>query len=79
MRRLVRQGTVLAVAGVAVGLLGALGLTRVLGSLLYGVGPADPATFAVAAAVMFAAVFLASFIPARRASRIDTLQALRHD
>jgi ABC-type antimicrobial peptide transport system permease subunit len=59
--------------------LGALGLTRLLASLLYGVGPADPVTFVVTAAVMFAAVLMASLIPAQRASRIDTLQALRHD
>jgi putative ABC transport system permease protein len=79
VRLLVRQGAVFAVAGIAVGLLAALGFARVLASLLYGVGPADPVTFMAVAAVMLVTVLLASFIPARRASRIDTLQALRHD
>jgi putative ABC transport system permease protein len=79
VRLLLRQGAVFALAGIVVGLLGALGLTRVLASLLYGVGDADPVTFVAAAAVMLAAVLVASFIPARRASRMDTLQALRHE
>ncbi len=74
-----RQGARLALAGLTLGLLGALAATRLLDSLLYGVTAADPATFAAVAAFVFAAAMLATFVPARRATRVAPLEALRHE
>ncbi len=78
-RLLVKQGAAFACVGVALGLVAALALTRLLASFLYGVGAADPTTFAVAGAALFAAAITASWIPAYRASRADALVALRHE
>jgi len=64
-------------AGVAVGLLAALALTRALDSLLFGVGTLDAPTFVVTSGVMLAVALLASYIPARRASSVDLMQLLR--
>jgi putative ABC transport system permease protein len=76
---LVREGAVSAVAGVAIGLTVASGSTRVVSSWLYGVGGADPMTFAAVAVAMIAVALAASWIPAYRASRTDAIEALRHD
>ena len=64
-------------AGVLVGLFGAFAVTRLLGSLLYEVSTTDPLTFVAAPLVLVAVSLLATWIPARRASRIDPLSALR--
>ncbi|HSM60535.1 MAG TPA: ABC transporter permease, partial [Longimicrobiales bacterium] len=77
LREVVGQGATLASAGIAVGLLGAWGVSRVLSSLLYGVTATDPLTFAGTAALLVLVALLASWIPARRASRIDPVEALR--
>ncbi len=78
LRLVVGQGFRLAVAGVAVGIAGAFGLTRLMTSLLFRVSATDPATF-VGVAVLFVLVaLLASYIPARRATRIDPMAALRN-
>jgi len=70
---------VLSGAGIVLGIGGAAGLTRYLESMLFGLRPLDPATFA-AVAVGFAAVaMLASYVPARRAASVDPLVALRHE
>ena len=69
----------LTLAGLAVGLCGALALTRVMGSLLFEVKPADPLTLAAAAALLGAIALLACLLPARRATRVDPLIALRAD
>ncbi|MGD0301960.1 MAG: ABC transporter permease [Bryobacteraceae bacterium] len=79
LRLVVGQGTVLAVSGVAVGLAGALALTRVMRSLLFGVSATDPAIFAGAAAFLAAVALLASYIPARRAMAVDPTVSLRYD
>ena len=80
VRRLVlRQGVKLAVAGVALGLIAALALGRVLWSLLYEVRPADPVTFVSVSAVAIAVAILACYIPARRATNVDPANALRSE
>jgi predicted permease len=73
------QGMKLTVVGVVIGLLGALGLTRVMASLLFGVAATDALTFGVVAAVLIAAAFLATVIPAQRATRVDPMTVLRED
>jgi ABC-type antimicrobial peptide transport system permease subunit len=72
-----RQGAVFAVAGVTVGLAVAAGLTRFLGSLLFGVTPVDGPTYAAVSIILVAVVFLASYLPARRAAQVDPVMALR--
>ena len=72
VRMFVRQGATFAVAGILVGLVAALALTRFLSSLLYDVGAADPLSFAATAAVLLAAGVGASWIPARRAASVPT-------
>jgi predicted permease len=75
----VRQGMVLAGVGVVAGLAAAFGLTQLLRTLLYGVKPYDPVTFIGVAVALIVVAFLASYIPARRAMRIDPVIALRYE
>jgi putative ABC transport system permease protein len=75
----VRRGLALALAGVALGTVGAYAVTRVLRSLLYGVSERDPGTFAAVAVVLATVALLASWIPARRAAHVDPLAAMRAD
>ncbi len=80
VRRMVLAQSLRRVAlGVVVGLAGAIGLTRLMANLLYGVGPGDPVTFAAAVVVLAAVALCASAIPAWRASRIDPIGALREE
>ena len=72
-----RQGIAAAAVGVVVGLGAAWGLTRLLSSLLFGVSAADPLSFGVAALLLFAATFVASYVPARKVTRIDPIEVLR--
>jgi len=68
----------MAVAGVTLGLGGSLWLARFLRAMLYGLKPSDPLTLAGAAALLLLIALLAAFGPARRASRVDPVRALRH-
>jgi ABC-type antimicrobial peptide transport system permease subunit len=74
-----RQGLVLAAVGVALGLAGALAVTRVLRALLFGVSPTDPLTFAAVTAVLVVCAVAASYVPARRATSVDPATALRNE
>jgi putative ABC transport system permease protein len=79
VRLVVGQGARLALIGVALGLGGAVLLTRVMSSLLYGVGATDPLTFASVAILLVLVAIVASYIPARRAMHVDPMVALRHE
>jgi macrolide transport system ATP-binding/permease protein len=79
LRLVLLQGLMLVAVGIAVGVLAAWLLAQGVSGLLVGVRPADPLTFAMTAAVLFAVAALASYVPARRATRIDPLLALRHE
>ena len=73
------EASLLALAGVVFGLAAALGLGRVIGSMLYGLKPWDPATLAGAALLLLAVALAAGWVPARRAAGVDPMRALRHE
>jgi predicted permease len=75
----VRAGLFVAAAGIVAGLAAALALSRLVASLLYGVEPADPLTLGTVVAIVFAIAAIASYIPARRATRVDPVEVLRAD
>jgi putative ABC transport system permease protein len=77
VRLIVREGVALAGVGLGVGCLGALAAGRVLSAMLFGVSAGDPVTFVAAAVMLTAAALCASYVPARRAARVDPMQALR--
>ena len=79
LRMVFRQGLLQLAIGLVVGIAGAVALTRFLSSLLVLVSPTDPVTFALVAMVLGVAATLGCLIPARRATRVDPLVALRHE
>jgi ABC-type antimicrobial peptide transport system permease subunit len=79
LRLILRQGARIGMLGLIIGIAAAYLSTRALSGMLYGVDPHDPLIFAAIAASLFAVVLLASYIPARRATRVDPLIALRYE
>ena len=79
MRLVLRQGLVLTGVGVILGVIGAVGLTRVISNMLVGVAPTDPLTFSAVAVALFAVGVAGSYVPARRALRVDPMEALRSE
>lgn len=79
LRLVLRQGITPAAWGLAVGAVGAVMVTQALRVQLFGVGPGDPSTIIVVALLMFVVAVLATYAPARRATRVDPMVALRYD
>lgn len=79
LRLILREGLRLAAMGLVAGLLGALAVVRVMRDLLYGVAPTDPVTFAAIAFLLGAVALVACWVPARRAARVDPMEALRNE
>jgi len=79
MRMVVGRGLALTLAATLIGIAGAAALSRTLATLLFGVAPLDPVTFVTAAAVLGGVALLASYLPARRAARVDPVVALAEE
>jgi putative ABC transport system permease protein len=77
LRLVISRGLRLTIAGIAIGLTAALLLTRLMGNLLYKVSPRDPIAFGLALIILLPVALLACFLPARRATRVNPVQALR--
>jgi putative ABC transport system permease protein len=79
LKLVLKQGMMLALAGEVIGLIGALALTRLMRALLFGVTPNDATTFVVVISILSIVALLACYLPARRATKVDPLIALRYE
>jgi putative ABC transport system permease protein len=79
LKMVLTNGMVLALIGVALGLVGAFGLTRLMSTLLFGVEPTDAVTFTVVSVILIFVALFACYVPARRAAKVDPLKALRYE
>jgi ABC-type antimicrobial peptide transport system permease subunit len=77
LKMIMREGSVMVITGVAIGLLLAMATGKILSGILYEVGPLDPAAFTIAPLVLVAAALIATWLPARRATQVNPIQALR--
>ena len=73
-----KDGARMTLVGVVLGVVGAMGLTRLMASMLFGVKPTDPLTFIAVTSLLCAIAMLACYVPARRAMKVDPMEALRH-
>jgi ABC-type antimicrobial peptide transport system permease subunit len=79
LKTVLRSGMTLTLIGLVIGVAGSLALTRLVSTLLFGVKPTDVTTFVVVSVTLIVVAFVACYIPARRATRVDPLIALRYD
>jgi putative ABC transport system permease protein len=79
LHMVLQDGARMTLAGTAIGIVAALGLTRLMASMLFSVNPTDPITFGLVAVVLCGVALLAGYVPARRAAKVDPMVALRYD